>query len=190
MRTQVIREKTEPIVDFIAKPFLYMHFSPNIISFFSIITLIVFFPMLKNGYFYVSALMILLNGFFDIMDGAVAKATGKSSALGTLVDRTIDKISDGVILAAYVLYGLVSIPLGIYTLVVMFLATNVSANIEAVLHFKISNSISLRFFRIIVLILFTILQQFKIMFIILAVISTYSMIYRLLIAYSIYSKKK
>jgi phosphatidylglycerophosphate synthase len=182
MKTQIIREKTRKIVDFVAKPFIWLKFGPNIISVLSIFAVIAFFPLLKNGHFYLAALMILLNGFFDVMDGAVARATGKSSAFGKFLDRTIDKISDAAILAAFMIYGFVNIEIGLYVLITVLIATNISANMEAVLNFKVSDAISLRLIRIIILTIFTAIQQFNIMFIILAVISTYSLIYRFAIA--------
>ncbi|MBS3131491.1 CDP-alcohol phosphatidyltransferase family protein [Candidatus Woesearchaeota archaeon] len=188
MRTQLLRDKTRHIVDFAAKIFIYIGIPPNVISSFNILLIIAFFPLLKNGHFYSGGLIILLSGFFDVVDGAVAKAAGKSTTFGIFVDRTLDKISDGAFLAAYMLYGLINIPLGVYTLVVIFLATNVSANIESVLHLKVSNAVSFRFFRIIILSVFTILQQFMAMFIILAILSTYSLVHRLVIAFR-YSRK-
>ena len=189
MITESIRKKTEFIINFIAKPFIYFHF-PNMISFLGVFIIIILFPMLKGGHFYISAMIILLNGLLDVIDGAVARATGKSSAFGKLIDRTLDKVSDGAILAAYIVYNLVSLPLGIYTMIVMFLATNVSSNIEAILHLKISDAVSMRFVRMVVLVSFTILQQFNVMFIILAIVSTYAFFYRIKIAYSMYYNKK
>jgi phosphatidylglycerophosphate synthase len=178
VRTQIIREKTKRIVSFIAKPFIFLHFTPNMVSFLAIFAVIGFFPLLKNGFYYLAALMIVLNGIFDVIDGAVARATGKGSRFGKFLDRTLDKVSDAAILAAYMLYGLIGIKLGLYTLITMFLATNVSANIEGVLNLKISDAVSLRFVRIIILVLLTALQQFWAMFVILAGISTYALVYR------------
>jgi len=190
MRTEILREKTRGLVNIISKPFIWMRFTPNMISSLGIVTVVLFFPFLKWEYYYLAALMILLNGVFDLIDGAVARATGKSSMFGKFLDRTFDKISDAAIMAGYIVFGLVSLPLGLYALITMFLATNVSANIEGVLNFKISDAFSLRFLRIIILILLTILGEFEIMFWILAAIATYSLVQRFGTACYRYFKKK
>ena len=190
LKTSILREKTKKLVLLISKPFIYLGFTPNMVSFFSIVAVIALFPILENGYFYLAALMILFNGVLDLVDGAVARATRKSSIFGKFIDRTLDKVSDAAILVAFIVYGLVSLRLGLYTLVAMFLATNISANIEGVLKFKISDAVSMRFLRIIILVAFTAMQKFRTMFIILAIISTYSLIYRFGEACSMYFRKK
>lgn len=38
--------------------------------------------------------LILLSGFFDIVDGAVAKVTGKVSKRGAFLDSTLDRVSE------------------------------------------------------------------------------------------------
>jgi phosphatidylglycerophosphate synthase len=190
LKTSVLRKKTRKLVSLISKPFVYLGFTPNMVSFLAIVTVVAFFPFLQKGYFYLAALMILLNGVLDLVDGAVARATRTSSIFGKFLDRTLDKVSDAAILAAFIVYGLVSLELGLYTLVAMFLATNVSANIEGVLKFKISDAVSMRFLRIIILVVLTAMQEFRTMFIILAIISTYSLVYRFAEAGSMYFRKK
>jgi phosphatidylglycerophosphate synthase len=190
LRTAPLRKKTRKVVSLISKPFVYLGFTPNMVSLLSVATVIAVFPLLQNGYFYLAALMILLNGVLDLVDGAVARATRKSSIFGKFLDRTIDKISDAAILAAFIVYGIVSLRLGVYALIAMFLATNISANIEGVLKFKISDAVSMRFLRIIILFAFTAAQKFRVMFIIIAIISTYSLLYRFGEAFSMYFKKK
>lgn len=42
-------------------------------------------------------LLILLGGFFDLMDGVVARTRGRKSAFGAFLDSTLDRYSDGFI---------------------------------------------------------------------------------------------
>jgi phosphatidylglycerophosphate synthase len=190
MKTEFVRDLTRNFVNFISRPFIYFKVSPNFISVFSLFVIIAFFPFLKYEYYYFASLMILLNGAFDVIDGAVARATNKSSKFGKFFDRTIDKISDSLVLAGFIIFGLVSLPLGLYALITMFLATNISANVEGVLKFKISDAVSLRFLRIIVLVILTALGEFYVMFIVLAIISTYSLIHRFGYACYLYYRGK
>ncbi|HUI00947.1 MAG TPA: CDP-alcohol phosphatidyltransferase family protein [Nitrososphaerales archaeon] len=39
-------------------------------------------------------LMVLLSGFFDILDGAVARATKRTSARGAFLDSTLDRVAE------------------------------------------------------------------------------------------------
>ena len=39
-------------------------------------------------------LMILFSGLFDVIDGAVARATGKTSAQGAFLDSTLDRVAE------------------------------------------------------------------------------------------------
>lgn len=50
--------------------------------------------------FYLTAggLLILLGGFFDLLDGVVARTQGKKTAFGAFLDSTLDRYSDGFIL--------------------------------------------------------------------------------------------
>ena len=50
--------------------------------------------------------LVLLAGWFDIVDGAVAKATGKSSQRGAFLDSTLDRVAEvalfgGILLGGY-----------------------------------------------------------------------------------------
>lgn len=189
MKTTALRLRVRAVADVLARPFVFLHIPPNAISVSALLTLVAFFPLLRYDYYVFAALMIALNGILDLMDGAVARLSGKSCSFGKFLDRTIDKISDAAILASFIIFGLVNLPLGVYTLVAVFLATNISANIEAVLKFQLSDAVSMRFLRIFILILFTALRLFDIMFIILAAIATYSLIYRFVAACYLYFRK-
>ena len=50
--------------------------------------------------------LILVSGWFDIVDGAVARATGRVSARGAFVDSTLDRVAEvalfmGILLGGY-----------------------------------------------------------------------------------------
>jgi archaetidylinositol phosphate synthase len=54
-----------------------------------------------------AGLLVVLAGFFDVLDGAVASATGKISARGAFLDSTLDRVSEmliflGILLGNYV----------------------------------------------------------------------------------------
>lgn len=60
-----------------------------------------FFP---QGKLLVGVLVITAFVFSDLIDGAMARATGRSSAFGAFFDSTLDRIGDGAIFAGLALY--------------------------------------------------------------------------------------
>jgi archaetidylinositol phosphate synthase len=55
----------------------------------------------------IAGLLVVVSGFFDVIDGAVARATGKISARGAFLDSTLDRVSElliflGILLGNYV----------------------------------------------------------------------------------------
>ncbi len=77
---------------------------PNAIT---IIGFLLNFPVayvLGQGWFLWGGFLILFAGLFDMLDGAVARATGKSSKFGAFLDSTFDRYSEIVVLLGLLLY--------------------------------------------------------------------------------------
>ncbi|MDA4119898.1 MAG: CDP-alcohol phosphatidyltransferase family protein [Thaumarchaeota archaeon] len=47
----------------------------------------------------VGGVLVLISGFFDLVDGAVARVTGKTSMKGAFVDSTLDRVAEVTIFA-------------------------------------------------------------------------------------------
>jgi len=104
------RDNVDPILNRFAK--FFIHFNPNALSFISLI-----FAFLSGVFFYFSspdlelinfyicfaALFVFLNGFFDAIDGKVAKITEKTSIKGDFIDHAFDRFSDVLILGGLAL---------------------------------------------------------------------------------------
>ena len=104
------RDNVDPLLNRFAK--FFIHFNPNILSLISLIFAFlagVFFYFsspafeLNNFYLFFAALFVFLNGFFDAIDGKVAKLTGKKSVKGDFIDHAFDRFSDVLILGGLVL---------------------------------------------------------------------------------------
>ncbi len=84
------------IVTLIGKIFRFL--PPNVITALSLV--VVFF----SGYYYylglpyIGAIILLISGFLDLVDGSVAKYTKRTTDLGGFLDSTFDRIGDGIIL--------------------------------------------------------------------------------------------
>jgi archaetidylinositol phosphate synthase len=65
------------------------------------------FPYYANGFPFIAGVLVILSGLFDVLDGAVARATGRSSARGAFLDSTLDRVSEmliylGILVGNYV----------------------------------------------------------------------------------------
>lgn len=60
--------------------------------------------VLGQGWFLWGGIFILFAGAFDMLDGAVARATGKMTKFGAFLDSTFDRFSEIVVLLGLLLY--------------------------------------------------------------------------------------
>jgi CDP-diacylglycerol--glycerol-3-phosphate 3-phosphatidyltransferase len=62
---------------------------------------ILFFP---DGNFFVGTLVILVFIFSDLLDGTVARISGKSNPIGAFLDSTMDRVTDAALFGSLVIY--------------------------------------------------------------------------------------
>ncbi|HET7641964.1 MAG TPA: CDP-alcohol phosphatidyltransferase family protein [Nitrososphaeraceae archaeon] len=96
------REKLEPILEKIGILFSSTGLSPNKLTLMgfiiAIISSIIFGlnlslePILNSSI--IGSIILLIAGFFDVIDGSVAKITKKASNKGAFLDSVLDKISE------------------------------------------------------------------------------------------------
>ena len=100
------RENLQPVLEKIGILFASMGLSPNTLTLIAFITTIIasiifglkslqLEPILDASV--IGSIMLLIAGFFDVIDGSVAKITKKTSKKGAFLDSTLDKISEAII---------------------------------------------------------------------------------------------
>ena len=100
------RENLQPVLEKMGILFASMGLSPNTLTLIGFITTIIasiifglnslqLEPILNSSV--VGSIMLLIAGFFDVIDGSVAKITKKTSKKGAFLDSTLDKISEAII---------------------------------------------------------------------------------------------
>lgn len=100
------------------------------------ITMLGFFVSLIAGsIFFLSnplggGLLILVAGFLDVLDGAVAKASGKVTQFGGVLDSALDRYSDLAILGGITLGGLCDPLWGILAMAGSFMVSYIRARAE------------------------------------------------------------
>jgi len=60
--------------------------------------------LLGGGYFRTGALVLILGSLCDMLDGAVARETGRSSTFGAFLDSTVDRVSEMFVFAGFLVY--------------------------------------------------------------------------------------
>ena len=60
--------------------------------------------LISQGHFIYGGILILVAGIFDLLDGAVARMMDKVSKFGALLDSTLDRYSEGVVLFGLLWY--------------------------------------------------------------------------------------
>ena len=78
----------------IANLFVNLKFTPNIISFIALVLGLAAGVLFALGRPVLAGVVIILCGFFDLLDGQVAAKTNKKSLFGAIFDSTLDRYSE------------------------------------------------------------------------------------------------
>lgn len=113
----------------LATPFLWLH--PNAIS---IIGVLVSIP---GWYFYsqgepLLGCLFLLGAVFDMIDGEVARRTGKTSKFGGIFDATLDRVYDGILYLSIAAGELIPWELAMLAYILSITISYIKAKAEAV----------------------------------------------------------
>ena len=80
--------------------------SPNAITTIGLLGAVASAVLLGLGYLGAGGAALLLSGMLDVLDGAVARATGKASPSGALLDSVVDRVSEAVVLLGLLVFYL------------------------------------------------------------------------------------
>ena len=151
--TERLRHLEKKIVNPIALR-LAPHVSANVISVLSLLAALGAGAAFWRGQSVLGASLILVNGLLDMLDGCVARARGTSGPFGSFLDKIIDKYSDLIFLLGMLLGRLAHPVPAIVAMVGIPLATYINAAVEGVTggQVKLQEKFSLRFVRIILLV--------------------------------------
>src|SRR6185436_16905314 len=84
--------------------FTALRVSPNILTLTGLAINIFAAVLLGKGMFTLAGLVILFAGLFDMVDGEVARRTGRVTKFGAFFDSVIDRYSDMVLFLGLVLW--------------------------------------------------------------------------------------
>ena len=80
--------------------------TPSALTWFGFLVTVVAAVLITQGHLLVAGVVVLFGGFFDILDGALARHINQTTRFGGLLDSTLDRLSDGaLLLGVLVLYA-------------------------------------------------------------------------------------
>lgn len=96
----VPRRITDPIVFLLAKA----HISPNALTVAGVLGSAGAATLLARGQFLAGGIVVLAAGALDILDGALARATGQVTRFGAVFDSVMDRVSEAAVLFGLLYY--------------------------------------------------------------------------------------
>ena len=79
---------------------------PNTWTFLSIIFILISVYFIVKSNFLAAAVFLIISGFFDIVDGAVARITAKITKFGAYMDTVIDRYVEVIVIFGILFVGL------------------------------------------------------------------------------------
>jgi len=127
-----LREKYEQIMAPVGKILAGSGLTPNMITIISLIAGILSFWFYYQKSLILGAFFIVLTGVIDMLDGAVARAAGKATRFGAVLDHVLDRYAEYLIITGIVLGGYVDWIWGVFALFGMLMASFTRAKAESV----------------------------------------------------------
>ncbi len=113
----------------ILKPFV-INVNPNAVTLFALFVAIAAGLAFYRQLLIPAALLVLFNGFLDILDGEIARKYG-SSKRGDLLDHTVDRLADIAMIAGITGGGFVEPWIGAATIVIVLLVSYIGTEAHA-----------------------------------------------------------
>jgi CDP-diacylglycerol--glycerol-3-phosphate 3-phosphatidyltransferase len=105
----------EPAVGFLARH----NVSPNAITTVGTLLTVAAGVVYATGHIMTAGWLMAVTAFFDVIDGAVARRTGRSTVFGAFYDSSLDRVADGALMAGLtVFYATNAVHHNIYMVVV------------------------------------------------------------------------
>ena len=85
---------TQPVVQLLARTPL----APNAITWFGFLITLGAAALIITEHLFAAGFVVLIAGFFDILDGALARSTNRTTQFGAILDSTLDRLSEAALL--------------------------------------------------------------------------------------------
>ena len=96
------RRLARPATEAIARGLTRVHISANALTIFGFLIVVGAAALIVTGNLFWAGVVMLAGSLLDSVDGAVARLTGRAGRFGAMLDSTLDRLSEGVVLVALV----------------------------------------------------------------------------------------
>ncbi|MDH7564021.1 MAG: CDP-alcohol phosphatidyltransferase family protein [Candidatus Bathyarchaeota archaeon] len=127
-----LREKYEKAIAPAGRLLGRLGITPNALSALCMVISVGAFWFYSVGNAILGAVFILLTGIVDMLDGAVARATGKMTRFGAVFDHVLDRYAEYLIVMGIMLGNYVEWVWGVFALMGMVMASFTRAKAESV----------------------------------------------------------
>ncbi|MCD6453351.1 MAG: CDP-alcohol phosphatidyltransferase family protein [Dehalococcoidales bacterium] len=93
---------TEPVVRYLMKT----NITPNNLSWIGLGVTALAAALIITGHLFIAGFIVLVAGFFDMLDGALARRAHRVTVSGAVLDSTLDRISEAILLLAVLIFYL------------------------------------------------------------------------------------
>ncbi len=158
------RPQADKILVPLSKPF--MRFHPDTLTWVAFISSMVagfsfFMASINYNYLLLAFLFILLNAFFDAMDGKIAKLKGIASARGDFLDHVLDRYADMFMLGGIAFSTYCNLGIGVIAMLGVIFASYMGTQAHAVGAGRDYGGILGRADRLVYLMVFALIQFFS-----------------------------
>jgi len=95
---------TEPAVHLLIKT----HVTPTNLTWIGFAIVLGGAVLIATGHLFIAGFVVLAGGFFDMLDGALARRTNRVTRFGGILDSTLDRVSEAILLLGVLLFYLFS----------------------------------------------------------------------------------
>lgn len=132
IRNSTSRRLTQPVAKLLART----PATPDFLSWFGFLLTLLAGALIINRSLFAAGFVVLIAGFFDMLDGALARLINRTTPFGAVLDSTLDRMAEAVILLSLlVLYtrghSVVGSLLVGFTLLGSFMVSYIRARTEA-----------------------------------------------------------
>ena len=103
LRKSAASNITEPVVRLLARTKV----TPSMLTWLGFAITVGAAVLIARGWLFVGGIVILIAGFFDMLDGALARYTNQVTRFGAFLDSTLDRVSEAILLISVLLWYII-----------------------------------------------------------------------------------
>lgn len=104
LNSAVPRAYLSRLVEYLVRALEHLKITPNGLTLVGLLIGGVAAFLAAIGAFFTAGMVLLLAGFFDVLDGALARRTGNVTAFGALLDSFVDRVQEACLLLGLLVY--------------------------------------------------------------------------------------